>query len=203
MNFITAKELKKKLGVTTQTLYNWRKSNKIQFKAITTRTFLYDIDSLHGTPILKPKSRKSVIYCRVSNTKQKNDLQNQEKILREFMASNGVICDESYSDIASGMNENRKSFNLLIDSVIKGEISTIYISFKDRLTRFGYAYFERLFLKYNCKIIVVNSTKEDDFQQELLDDVVSIIHHFSMKLYSNRRAILKNTNGLLKSTKKD
>ncbi|MCK5867690.1 MAG: IS607 family transposase [Mycoplasmataceae bacterium] len=151
---------------------------------------------------MKKKDRKSVCYCRVSNTKQKNDLIKQEKIIREFMVSNGLICEKSYTDIASGMNENRKSFNLLIDDVMKGEISTIYISFKDRLTRFGFPYFERLFLKYNCKIIVLNSTKEDDFQQELLDDVISIIHHFAMKLYSNRRSILKNTEGLLKSTKK-
>ena len=68
-------------------------------------------------------------------------------------------------------------------------------------------------LKKNKKEIITHVSFElkgddwedakDDFQQELLDDVVSIIHHFSMKLYSNRRAILKNTNGLLKSTKKD
>ena len=118
------------------------------------------------------------------------------------MVSNGIICDDVYSDIASGMNENRKAFNKLIDDVIKGEIQTIYISFKDRLTRFGFNYFVNIFKKYDCEIKILNSTKEDDFQNELLEDIISIIHHFSMKLYSNRRSILKNTEGLLKSTKK-
>jgi len=200
MDYITAKELRKRIGITTQTIYNWRKANKIKYKELSSRTFLYDIDSLNIKQ--KPKG-KSVCYCRVSNTKQKNDLIKQEQIIREFMASNGIICDKAYTDIASGMTENRVGFNQLINDVLKGEIDSIYLSFKDRLTRFGFSYFERLFTKYNCKIIVINSTKEDDFQQELLDDVISIIHHFSMKLYSNRRSILKNTEGLLKSTKKD
>mgnify|MGYP003585747314 CR=1 FL=1 len=202
MNWVTAKEIRNQIGITTQTLYNWRKSKKIQYKEISTHTFLYDIDSVM-TPEINNDIRKSVCYCRVSNTKQKQDLIKQEQIIRQYMVSNGIICDKSYTDIASGMNENRKDFNQLIDDVISGEISAIYISFKDRLTRFGFSYFERLFLKYNCKIIILNSTKEDDFQQELLDDVISIIHHFSMRLYSNRSSILKNTAGLLISSKND
>ena len=42
------------------------------------------------------------------------------------------------------------------------------------------------------KIVVLNSTKEEDFQTELTQDLVSIIHHFSMKMYSNRRKLLKD-----------
>lgn len=107
------------------------------------------------------------------------------------MISKGVIPKEIYDDVASGMNENRKSFNKLIDAVISGKIENIYISYKDRLTRFGYQYFETLFEKFGTKIIVINSTTEEDFQSELTQDLISIIHHFSMKMYSNRRKILK------------
>jgi len=69
---------------------------------INSRNFLYDISSLE---LNKPKDRMNVIYSRVSNTKQKNDLEKQISILSEFMCSKGIIVDKIYKDIASGMNE--------------------------------------------------------------------------------------------------
>ena len=112
---------------------------------INSRNFLYCTDSLG---ITDSKKRLNVIYGRVSNTKQKNDLIKQEQILRQFMGAKGVIVDRVFTDIASGMNENRKGLNSLIELVQNGEIDTIYISYKDRLTRFGYSYFEKWFDYY-------------------------------------------------------
>lgn len=199
--FISAKEVKDKLSITSQTLYNWRKSNKIKYKMISSRKFLYDISSLevkNDKEIINTKM--NVIYVRVSNTKQKDDLVKQESILRGYMCSNGVIVDNIFKDIASGMNENRKGLNDLLTEVINGNIDTVYISFKDRLTRFGYGYLENLFDYFGTKIVCINSSKEEDFQQELSEDLISIIHHFSMKMYSNRRKILKITEEKLKSS---
>lgn len=190
MNYITAKQVKEQLGITSQTLYNWRRLGKIDYKELNSRNFLYDYDSLGLT---EPKVRLNVIYARVSNTKQKNDLIKQEQILRQFMAAKGVMVDKCYTDIASGMNENRKGLNSLIEMVKNNEIDTIYISYKDRLTRFGYGYFEKWFEFHGTEIVYINLTKEDDFQQELTEDLISIIHHFSMKMYSNRRKVLKLT----------
>ncbi|MFA7127642.1 MAG: hypothetical protein WC136_00560 [Sphaerochaeta sp.] len=59
------------------------------------------------------------------------------------------------------------------------------------MVRFGFQYFEKLFKKYGTEIQVLNSSKEEDFQEELTQDLISIIHHFSMKMYSNRRKKLK------------
>jgi len=116
------------------------------------------------------------------------------------MGAKGIIVDKVFTDIASGMNENRKGLNSLIKLVQNGEIDTIYISYKDRLTRFGYSYFEKWFGYYDTKIVQINLTKEDDFQTELTDDLISIIHHFSMKMYSNK--ILKLTEENLKNINK-
>ena len=133
----------------------------------------------------------NIIYCRVSNTKQQSDLKRQETILREYCVSNGIIPDKVISDIASGMNENRKGLQELINLVKDGKVKTVYISYKDRLTRFGFDYFVYLFNLFGTEIKVVNLTSEEDFQQELTQDFISILHHFSMKLYSNRRKELK------------
>jgi len=118
------------------------------------------------------------------------DLERQINVLSEFICSKGLIVDDIYKDIASGMNENRIQFNKMIELVTNYEVYTIYISYKDRLTRFGYDYLEKWFSTYGTKIVHINLTKEEDFQTEL-EDIISIIHHFSMKMYSNRRKILK------------
>lgn len=119
------------------------------------------------------------------------------------MISNGIIPDTVYSDIASGMNEERKSFNELLNDIFERKIDTVYISFKDRLTRFGYSYFKNIFSKFGTKIKVLNLTDESSFQDELTQDLISVIHHFSMNMYSNRRKVLKDTEKQLKSSQNE
>lgn len=89
------------------------------------------------------------------------------------------------------MNENRKGLNSLISDVISGIVNKVVISNKDRLTRFGYGYLKSLFERYNCEIIEVNLTEDKTFEQELTDDLIAIIHHFSMKFYGKRKNKLK------------
>lgn len=189
MRWVNAKYIKKELGITGQTLYNWRKEHKIVFKQLNQRNFLYDIDSILNQGVKYTK--EFVSYCRVSNTKQKDDLIRQEQIIMDYAAKNGIIINSFYKEIASGMNEERKVFNKLIDDVISGKVVKIFITYKDRLTRFGFSYFEKLFQRFGCEIIVLNATNETTFEQELTQDLISIIHHFSMKMYSNRRNKLK------------
>lgn len=189
MRYVGSRELKKILGVTNQTVYNWRKAGKISFKQVNKRNFVYDIDSVLNQNLMSTK--QVVAYCRVSNSKQKDDLIRQEESIREYARINGIKIDNFYSEIASGMNEDRKFFNKIIEDVCQNKVSKIYITYKDRLTRFGFKYIERLFEKYDCEIVVLNSTSETTFEQELTQDLISIIHHFSMKMYSNRRQKFK------------
>jgi predicted site-specific integrase-resolvase len=199
MKMVNAKTVKEEFGICSQTLNNWRRNNKIVFEKINSKHFMYDIESIKGDQ----KQRKNVIYCRVSNTKQSDDLFKQEQILREYCVKNGIKLNEVYSEIASGMNEDRKRFNELINEVITGNISKIFISYKDRLTRFGFNYFEKLFEKFGCIIEVLNSTDEKTYEEELTEDLISIIHHFSMKMYSNRRKQLKEVEKILRKNEND
>ena len=102
------------------------------------------------------------------------------------------------------MNENRKEFNKLINLVIDNQVENVFITFKDRLTRFGFDYFKNLFQKYDCKIVILNNpVNEDNFDNELTEDLIAIIHHFSMKMYSNRRNKLKDIEKTLNTLEKD
>lgn len=189
MREVSARELKKILGVTNQTIYNWRRAGKISFKQLNKRNFIYDLDSVYNMNLMNTK--QVIAYCRVSCSKQKDDLIRQEESIREFARVNGVKIDNFYSEIGSGMSQNRKIFNKIIEDVCQNKISKIYITFKDRLTRFSFGYFERLFSRFGCEIVILNSTSEITFEQELTQDLIAIIHNFSMKMYSNRRQKLE------------
>mgnify|MGYP001254854091 CR=1 FL=1 len=193
-SLMSAKDVKNKYQITTQTLYNWRKNGKINYIKLPSGSFMYyDIDINTS----QPYQTKNVIYARVSNTKQKHDLESQISTISQYMACNGYIIDDIYQDIASGMNENRDGLNKLLNDVIDGNINNVFITYKDRLTRFGFGYIENMLNKYNTNIVTLNATREEDFQQELTEDLISVIHHFSMKMYSNRRKQLKELSKVL------
>jgi len=193
--WVKSKEFKKILGLSNQALYERRKKGRLKFKKVNDVYFYWLEENIETDT-----SRYNVIYCRVSNTKQKDDLDKQEHVLKEYAISNGFKVDYIFKDIASGMNESRKDLNELIKLVVENKVNKVFISYKDRLTRFGYNYFEYIFKMFGTEIEVVNLTKEEDFQTELTQDLISIIHHFSMKMYSNRR---KELNALKKVLQQD
>lgn len=195
---LSSKEVANLCGVTLHTVCMWRKEGKLPFAKVNDRVILHkaeDVEKLLNKNIFKEdeaKKRMNVIYSRVSTSNQKDDLIKQQQLLNDYCNSNGIVIDKSFSEIASGMNEDREEFNKLIDLVINKQVDTIYVTYKDRLTRFGFGYFENLFDKYDTKIVVINNIiNQESFEKELTDDLISIIHHFSMKMYSNRRKQLK------------
>lgn len=54
----------------------------------------------------------------------------------------------------------------------------------DRLTRFGFNYLETMFLVHNVNIIIVKDKNEEkSVQEELAEDMLSLLASFSVKLY--------------------
>ena len=179
--WLTSKQFREKYNISPQYLYALKKNGKVKTKPFLGSQVL----------ILDPESSdsdKSVcIYARVSTPKQKTDLENQIKFLRQYLVSKGLNPEYVYSDIASGMNEDRKGLNEMMSDIISGKISKVVISHKDRLTRFGFGYLKTIFSRYNTEIEIVNLEDEKSFQDELSEDLVATIHHFSMKFYGKRK----------------
>ena len=197
-NWYTSKKIRQILQISSQCLYEMRKHGRIEFKQVSNKKYLYKLPKQF---VVDNSSPKIAIYARVSTTKQKKDLENQITCLKKFVVANGNVIDNSlvFSDIASGMNEKRNGLNALIDNVISGTVNKVVISNRDRLTRFGYGYLKSLFDRYNCEIIEVNLTEDKTFEQELTDDLIAIIHHFSMKFYGKRKNKLKKFEKDMKS----
>ena len=97
-----------------------------------------------------------------------------------------MIVDEVLEDIGSGLNYNRKKWNQLIDRCMTSEIACVVIAHKDRFIRFGYEWFERFLQSNGTEIIVVNNEKMSP-EQELINDLISIIHVFSQRIYGLRK----------------
>lgn len=129
---------------------------------------------------------RTIIYARVSNAGQKDDLENQIQFLRDFANARGLIVDEVISDTGSGLNYKRKKWNKLLDDVMERNVQRIIIAHEDRFVRFGYEWFERFVQKHGAELIVVNNETLSP-QEELTQDLISIIHVFSCRIYGLRK----------------
>lgn len=125
-------------------------------------------------------------YLRVSSSGQTDDLKHQLEFLKQYANGKGIIVDEIFEDIGSGLNYNRKKWNRLLEDCILGLIKTIIISHKDRFIRFGFDWFER-FLKSNGVELIVVNNESMSAQEEMIQDLISIIHGFSCRIYGLRK----------------
>lgn len=185
---IKPKELARRLGVSVKTLQRWDIDGKlIAHRTPTNRRYYTEEQYLSYIGEIKSPKRKVFAYARVSSNVQKDDLASQVTFIRQFVNARGEILDDVFTDIASGLNYNRKKWNeLLFDEVMKGEVKTIYITYKDRFVRFGFDWFERLCNRFGTEIVVINN-EDTSPQKELVDDLVSIIHVFSCRIYGLRK----------------
>lgn len=198
MKYVTAGEACSYFQISYMTLKRWRVEGKLQYKKFTDRKILYDIDSVNQP---NEDNRQNVIYARVSTTSQKEQLENQIALIKNYMINNGIKPNQVYSEIASGLNDNRLQLNKLLSDIFNNKIKSIYITYKDRLTRFGFDYFKFICSQFNTKLIVIDELEntDKDNENELVEDIISIIHHYSTKLYSNRQKQLKEIQNILKN----
>ena len=179
-------EFAKKLGVSANTLRRWDARGKLKAKRTLSNHRYYDESDLRQLYGIKEGNRKTVVYCRVSSQNQKDDLKSQIVAMEQFCLSSGIAVDEWVHEIGGGMNFKRKKFLKLMEEIENGEISKLLIAHKDRLVRFGFDYFEHLAKTKGCKIVVVNQESLSP-QQEMVEDLMAIIHTFSSRLYGLRK----------------
>ena len=188
MFMVRLNEMAKRLNVSVKTLQRWDREGILVAKRTPTDRRYYTEDQyLEYIGSSTKSKRKTIAYARVSNANQKDDLRNQITFIRNYVNAKGEILDDVIEDIGSGLNYNRKHWNdLLLNQIPKGEIEKIYITYKDRFVRFGFDWFERFCNHYNCEIIVINNPDTSP-QKELVDDLISIIHVFSCRIYGLRK----------------
>ena len=182
------KEFAELLNVTVKTLQRWDREKTLVANRTPTNRRYYTYDQyLQFKGIGRDTdSRKIVIYTRVSTRNQADDLENQVNFLQQYVNAKGLIADDIIRDYGSGLNYNRKKWNQLLEEVMENKIKMILVSHKDRFVRFGFDWFEKFCNKFNVEIVVVKNEKLST-HEELVQDIVSILHVFSCRLYGLRK----------------
>ena len=187
---MNTKNVLRLLKITRPTLTKYVKTGVIRVNVLPNKRYEYNDEDVYKF-LNKDMKRKTVVYARVSTPKQKADLTNQIELLKQFCFNCGYTLSAVYSDVASGINfDKRTDFFDMLDEILSGKIERVVISYKDRLSRVGFELFNHLFQQYNCEIVVmseVGSIKLDS--QEIFEEIVSLLHCYSMKLYSNRKKL--------------
>jgi len=177
------KEASKLLGVHIRTIQKWDKEGKIRCvrtvggKRRVPESEIKRILGIH-------EERKIVGYARVSSHTQKDDLERQIELIKSYVKERGWEV-EILKDVGSGLKEDRRNFQKLLRMVINKEVSKVIIAYPDRLARFGFKILEEFFRSYGTEIAVINH-EEKSSQEELVEDLITIISHFAGKLYGMR-----------------
>ena len=129
------------------------------------------------------KEQRVAVYCRVSSSQNRPNLERQKDRLLSYCAAKGYIVDKVVCEIGSGLNDNRKKLeSLLMDK----SITKIVVEHSDRFSRFGMNYIKKLLELDDRTIEVINN--QDNDRDELMQDFVSIITSFTARLYGRRRS---------------
>ncbi|WP_446715585.1 IS607 family transposase [Bacillus sp. OTU530] len=197
-------EAAKILAVSVRTLQRWDVDGKVKFirtpngkRRISER----EIQKILGEPPAESLERKLVIYARVSSheQKRKGDLERQVQIVRRKIDRSLFSSIDIVEDVGSGLNDKRKGLLKLLTMAKEKQITDVAVRYKDRLTRFGFEYLQFYFESHDVKLHVLDDKeKASTIQEELVEDLLSIVTSFSGKLYGSR----SNKNTLMKEKMK-
>lgn len=173
--YVTPKEAAAHYGVNISTLRRWDNEGKLD--SIRTpgnqRRFCIDDEG--------PKNQPIVCYARVSTHSQRDDLDRQIDFLRSKYPSAELV-----SEIGSGLNFKRPKFLKILERVCAGDISKLVVAYADRAVRFGFPLIEWLCEQNEVKLMVLNK-RDLSPEAELVEDILSILHCFSARLYGLRK----------------
>jgi len=185
-------EAAKLIGVSVDTLRKWDRLGRIK----TTRTPgghrripLSEIKRILN--IQDIQTLRCAIYARVSSHTREEDLERQIITLKELARKNGWIVVKTIKDISSGLKERRRGLRQLYKLVKSKAIDLVLITYKDRLTRFGFSYIEEFFKSHNVQIFIAFENPEKTELQELVEDFIAIITSFAGGIYGRRSKKIK------------
>lgn len=183
--FVKPSAAAEQLGVSLHTLRRWEKKGLIEVIRTDNGQRRYNVDDYISRQGIKTgeetKKREIILYARVSTRPQKDDLTRQSAKLIELFPEGRIV-----KEIAGGLNLRRKGLLGILERVCSGDVEKIVVAHKDRLARFGFDLIEWLCEKHECKIVVLHNDNLSP-NQELVQDIIAILHSFSSRLYSIRR----------------
>ena len=167
----------RELGLHPNTLRAYADEGRIQTIRTASGQRRYDVDSY----VRESAGTAVICYCRVSSHAQRDDLARQVAVMRELYPDAEIV-----QDIGGGLNFRRKGLVAILERLHRGAKLRLVVAHKDRLARFGFDLI-RWQVERNGGEIVVLGGDDHSPEQELTEDILSILHTFSCRLYGLRR----------------
>ncbi|MEQ8155931.1 MAG: IS607 family transposase [Clostridiaceae bacterium] len=183
-------EASKILGVAVSTMRRWEAEGRLIPERTVSGHRRYDREALLNFKYHKENVKLTIGYCRVSSSDQREDLARQIKTVSDYCAAKGYQF-KIIEDLGSGLNYNKKGLKELIELICHKEVERVVINYKDRLIRFGFEIIEQLCLINDVDIEVINYSEDKNYEEELVEDVLSVITVFSARLYGSRSHKIK------------
>src|SRR4028118_139424 len=186
MPYIPLRKAVEFLGLSSNTLRKYADEGKISHIKNAAGQRLYDVESyVRGFRERQPNGDSvrvaTVCYCRVSSSKQRDDLERQVVYMQSLYPGAEII-----RDIGSGLNFKRKGLRSLLDRLMHGDQLTLIVACRDRLARFGFELIEYLVEQNGGNIVVLDQTVYCP-NSELTQDLLSILHIFSCRMQDARK----------------
>ncbi|MCE2718774.1 MAG: IS607 family transposase [Dolichospermum sp.] len=178
MAYIPLRKAVEFLGLHPNTLRRYADEGKIKSIKNPAGQRLYDVESyITGDSIRTP----TICYCRVSSSKQRDDLDRQIAYMQSLYPDAEII-----KDIGSGLNFKRKGLRSLLDRLLQGNKFILVVACRDRLARFGFELVQYMVEQNGGQIVVLDKTVHCP-QSELTQDLLSILHVFSCRMHGLRK----------------
>jgi len=170
-----------------KTLQRWDRVGVLSAKRTPTGRRYYETKQLEEWlgEQRKETPRVCLAYCRVSSQAQKPDLKNQREVVTQFCVARGIANVEYVEEIGGGLNFKRSKFLDLIDRICAGTVGVLIVAHKDRLARFGFDLLRHLCEVHGCELLIINDEKLSP-EREMVEDLMTIVHCFSSRLYGLR-----------------
>jgi putative resolvase len=191
---LTTAEVCSLCNVTRWTLKKWEETGELIPITKTSgghrRYRQSDVYRLMGASAATENADITAVYCRVSSheQKQKGDLDRQKARVLEHCLKKRYVVDHVFTEVGSGMNDGRPKLKCLFDLVRSRLINRIVIEHKDRLTRFNFAYLDAFFSSHGVVIECMEDVLPKSYENELVEDILSLMASFSAKIYGKRSA---------------
>ena len=183
VEYVNTKKACSLYQVTPNTLRRWDKEGKIDtirtpsnIRLYSTKIYENCISNLEST-----NNKRKICYCRVSSRNQRNDLERQISFMQTKFPEHTII-----QDIGSGINWKRTGLKTILESAMQGKLSEVVVTHRDRLCRFAFELVKWILEEQGVKLMVLNEETQSD-EQELAEDLLSIIHVFSCRKMGQRR----------------
>jgi len=186
--YVNAKKARELFNVSNSTLRRWDKEGIIDTIRTPSNIRRYSTSLFkdNNIDIININKKQKICYCRVSSVNQKNDLERQIKYMRTQFPEHNII-----QDIGSGINWKRRGLQTILELAMQNKLTEVVVAHRDRLCRFAFELIQWFLEQNNVKLVVLNGQFQSS-EQELAEDLLSIVHVFSCRKMGKRRYTEKN-----------